>query len=125
MVDRAPIAVGLVLGVAVPSVVYADGYWDPQLMAVLGLTWTVSGWLMARNWRTMREAPERWGALYALLVIGVPQFGIHADLPLSGDLWDVLRLLVIGGLAGAVALGIEMARPESHREESRVTTPAD
>lgn len=84
MVEEVPPAVGLVLGVTLPFLFYADGYWDPQFMVVLGLTWTVSGWLMARNWRALRGASNRLGVLYVLLLVGVPTFGIHASRAISG-----------------------------------------
>ena len=125
MVRTVPLAVGIAMGLLPTSIVYFDGYWDFQLMVVLGLTWAIAGWLMARNWRTMRKAQDRWQVLLVILVVGVPMFGVHAGLPVSGDLWDVLRLLILGGIWGSAALGIEIAYSHEEQQQSQIVTSAD
>ena len=125
MVRILSLAIGIVAGLIPTSIVYLDGFWDLQLMVVLGLTWAIAGWLMARNWGTMRKAQDRWQVLLVVLVFGVAMFGVHAELPISGDLWDVLRLLILGGIWGSAALGIEMAHSHEEQRQSRITTPAD
>lgn len=73
----------------------------------------------------MRKAQDRWQVLLVILVVGVPMFGVHADLPVSGDLWDVLRLLILGGIWGSAALGIEIAYSHEEQQQSQIVTSAD
>ena len=125
MVRIVPLVVGIAAGLLSTSALYFDGFWDFQLMVMLGLTWTVAGWLMARNWRTMRKAQGRWQVLLVVLLFGVAMFGVHADLPISGNLWDALRLLILGGIWGSAALGIEIAHSHEEQRQSQIVTSAD
>lgn len=125
MVRILSLAVGIVVALIPTSVLYLDGFWDLQLMVVIGLTWAIAGWLMARNRRTMRKAQDRWQVLLVVLVFGVAMFGVHAELPISGNLWDALRLLILGGIWASAALGIEMAHSHEEQRQSQIATSAD
>ncbi|GGL44297.1 hypothetical protein GCM10009037_29620 [Halarchaeum grantii] len=107
MTDYKPVLVGITIGSAVAAVEYLDGRWFPEVLLSLGVIWTLSGWLLARNSSKLREANKLHSFALILLVTIIPMFGIHPNLPLNG-LRTTLILLTIGiGLVG-VGLGMEI-----------------
>ncbi|ELZ82597.1 hypothetical protein C453_15968 [Haloferax elongans ATCC BAA-1513] len=123
MVDSKALSVGVIAGIFASGVYYLDGSWDAQLLLFLGLTWGMAGWLVARNLSSLENPNTVPQILLALLVTGVPLFGIHSDLPL-GSLRSPLGLLVMGVAVAGIGLGAEMST--SPAEEQRTTVaPAD
>ena len=123
MVDFKGLSVGIIAGVFASGAYYFDGPWDPQLLLFLGLTWGFAGWVTTRNRFVLKNANNGPQVLFVLLVVGVPQFGIHSGLPLGG-LRSTLGLLAMGVAISGIGLGAEMS--ESTNEEKNATvTPAD
>ncbi|MFC5974007.1 hypothetical protein ACFPYI_22025 [Halomarina salina] len=120
MTDIKSLAVGGFAGVAVAGITYVDGVESLQLVVCLGLVWAFAGWSLTRNRRLLRDADALPSVLYALLVVGVPFFGVHADLALSG-LREPLMFLTMGVAAAGIGLGAEISAPT---EQERTTTVA-
>jgi Flp pilus assembly protein TadB len=121
MTDTKSLAVGGFAGVAVAGITYVEGLESLQLVVCLGLVWALAGWSLTRNRRLLRNADALPAVLYALLVIGVPMFGVHADLAL-GDLREPLVFLTMGVAAAGIGLGAEMSGSTEQERTTAVTT---
>ncbi|MFH5797870.1 hypothetical protein [Haladaptatus sp. CMAA 1911] len=109
MKNRTAALVGVILGSLPVAVLYADGYWDVQLAAVIWGVYALTGWLIGRRWDVWSERRNKWAGLLPIVLIVGSQFGVHMDLPISEKLTIALWFLVFGvGLASA-AIGVEIA----------------
>ncbi len=109
MKNRLSLLVGPVIGLFPVSVLYFDGYWDPQLAAIIWAAFAIAGWLVVRRWDVWSTRGNRWSALLLVVVLGGTQFGIHMDLPIPEDLTIALWFLVLGIGYASAAIGVEMA----------------
>lgn len=108
MIRPKSLAVGGLAGVAVPGVNYVEGLESVQLLVCLGVVWAIAGWSLTQNRRTLRRSDTVHQLLFALLVVGIPTFGIHADLPL-GEFRLPLMFLAMGVAAAGIGLGADMS----------------
>jgi hypothetical protein len=115
------LAVGGFAGVAVAGITHVEGLESLQLVVCLGLVWVLAGWALTRNRRLLRNADALPAVLYALLVVGVPWLGVHAELAL-GDLREPLVFLTMGVAAAGVGLGAEMGGPTEQEQTTAVAT---
>ncbi|ODR83232.1 hypothetical protein BG842_13110 [Haladaptatus sp. W1] len=109
MKNRTDALVGVILGSLPVAVLYADGYWNVQLAAVIWGTYALGGWLMLRQEDIWRTRGNRWSALLVVVAMGASQFGVHMDLPISEKLTIALWFLALGVAFAAAAIGVEMA----------------
>ncbi|NLV03916.1 hypothetical protein C5B89_09480 [Haloferax sp. Atlit-47N] len=123
MVNSKALFIGVIAGAFVSGVYYLDGSWDSQLLLFLGVTWLMAGWLVARNQSVLKNVNTLPQILFALLVVCVPQFGVHSDL-LLGSLRSPLELLVMGVAVAGIGLGAEMSESAAE-EQSATVAPAD
>lgn len=119
MANLRPISVGVLVGVLAGGAYYAGGQWDQQLLLFLVLTWGVAGWLLARNRHTIKHADILPQILFAGLVVGIPLYSIHPELPL-GDLRMTLVLHMMGIAAAGVGLGTEMGESPCEEQSTSV-----
>ncbi|WP_074794483.1 hypothetical protein [Haloferax larsenii] len=122
MADSKSLSIGVLASVFASGVYHLDGSWDAQLLLVLGLTWGIAGWLVARN-RSCLENPNTVPQILFALLIGIPLFGIHSDLSL-GTLRSPLVLFVMGVALAGIGLGAEMSASPT-AEQSATVAPAD
>lgn len=123
MIDLKSLAVGSLSGAAVAGVNYVEGLESTQLLVCLGVVWTIAGWSLTQNRRTLRRSDTVHQLLFALLAVGIPQFGIHADLPL-GEFRVPLMFLAMGVAAAGIGLGADMSE-SSNRNRTAIPTTAD
>ncbi|EFW90758.1 hypothetical protein ZOD2009_16468 [Haladaptatus paucihalophilus DX253] len=109
MKNRTAALAGVILGSLPVAVLYADGYWDVQLAAVIWGIYALGGWLILRQEDIWRTGGNRWSALLVVVAMGGSQFGVHMDLPISERLTIALWFLVLGVAFAAAAIGVEMA----------------
>lgn len=109
MKNRTAALVGVILGSLPVAVLYADGYWDVQLAAVIWGIYALTGWLILRQRDVWRTRGNRWSALLVVVAMGGSQFGVHMDLPISESLIIALWFLVLGVAFASAAIGVEMA----------------
>jgi len=119
MVHLKSLAVGGLLGAAVPSVNYVEGLESMQLLVCLGAVWAVAGWSLAQNHRGLRRSDTVRQLLFILLAVGIPPWAIHADLPL-GELRLPLMYLAMGVAVAGFGLGADMSEAST---ENRTPTP--
>lgn len=109
---RAALA-GLV-GACVPTaLLYTDGFWNLQLAVVLGAVSGVAGWLLYRHRETMRERSGWPQPAFAVVVAGVPLFGMHGDLGIAPDLRIALWWLFFSSGIALWGIGCEMGAARS------------
>lgn len=106
MVYLKSLAVGGLAGVAAAGVNYVEGLESMQLLVCLGVVWAIAGWSLTQNCRTVRRSDTVHQLLFALLVVGIPPFAIHADLPL-GEFRVPLMFLATGVAAAGIGLGAD------------------
>ncbi|GGL53794.1 hypothetical protein GCM10009039_09950 [Halocalculus aciditolerans] len=107
MTDPESLAVGGLAGVAAAGVNYIDGLESVQLLVCLGAVWAVGGWSLSQNRRVLRHSDTVHRLLCVLLLVGIPPFAIHADLPL-GEFRVPLMFLATGVAAAGIGLGADM-----------------
>lgn len=97
MPSKREVLVAIVCACLLPALIYTDGHRDRQLLGVIAVTSGVAGWLLYRHLDTLRTQSNSTSLLFAVLIVGVPPFGIHAELPLSSDLRLALWWLFLTG----------------------------
>lgn len=105
----------------VAGVNYVEGMESVQLLVCLGAVWAIAGWSLTQNRRTLRHSDTVHQLLFALLVVGIPPFAIHADLPL-GEFRVPLMFLATG--VAAAGIGLEADMSESSNKNRTVTPTA-
>jgi hypothetical protein len=118
-------AIGLVIGIFPTLLLYIDGFWNPQLGLILGITWAVAGWLYVRNWNVWRQSGDLWYCVFLAVVAGSSFFGVHAELPIAEDLRIALGMLVLGVGAAALGIGAELTFDATSDTQSDITTISD
>ncbi|ELZ78145.1 hypothetical protein KU306_01230 [Haloferax larsenii] len=121
MADSKALSIGVLASVFASGVYYLDGSWDAQLLLVLGLTWGIAGWVVTRNRSALKNPNTVPQILFVLLVMGLPQFGIHSDLSL-GTLRSPLILFVMGVAVAGIGLGAEVSTSPAEEQSTTVAS---
>ncbi len=114
------------LGVCVPTaILYIDGYWNVQLAVLIAAVWGLAGWSLSRYVSVWKQMDTKTSILIVFLFVAVPQFGIHADLPIPADLRIALWYLFMGAGLSFWGLGVKTASKTSSNQHQRSPTSAD
>lgn len=113
---RTPQALAGLVGACVPTaLLYTDGFFNLQLALVLGAVSGVAGWLLYRHHEMMRERSGWSQLVFAVVVTGVPLFGVHGDLGIAPNLRVALWWLFFGSGIALWGIGCEMGTARSSR----------
>ncbi len=126
MISRRGALAGVVAA-AVPTVIqYLDGFWNLQLITVTAAVYAVAGCLLYRHRDVIRRRNSGLvSVLLPALLIGVPMFGVHADLPISSDLRLALWWLFLGFGLAFWGVGLETYRIADRGRSTTTPRSAD
>ena len=115
-----------VIGACFPTtILYADGFWNLQLAGMIGVVCALAGLFLSRHSQTWKQASPKLSTLFVCFLVGVPQFGIHADLPISSDLRVAIWMLIVGTGVAIWGLGVEMASKIPHERDAPAPISTD
>lgn len=100
---------------------YIDGYWNVQLAVLIAAVWGLTGWSLSRYVSVWKQMDTKTSILMVFPFVAVPQFGIHADLPIPSNLRIALWYLFMSAGLSFWGLGVTTVFKTSNQYQESLT----